>query len=235
MTALPGNPLPNSARRVWASTPAVDHAVRDRLGQPVPRREPLVGSGTGGCPGDDPCLLLALGVASGRRTARRRVRPGGQFSPEPADLCRRDQSAMAWTLKAAPPCRYRRTPAFPHLGTGRYPHRHHPHGHPRRARVRARQPATGRLAGDRRRGRARRRPLGRRPRPATLNRSRPALRRCVSATARIDQAADGAWIGLAVGAQHQQIFPGRRGWCCTVQIADEFEVACAAKGLQLPL
>jgi hypothetical protein len=53
--------------------------------------------------------------------------------------------------------------------------------------------------------------------------------------ARIDQAADGAWIGLAVEVQHQQIFLGRRGWCCTVRIAGEFEVRCAAKGLQVLL
>ena len=78
----PGHPVPDPGRGVRAITPAVGHAVRDQLGPAVSRREPLASPGTGCRPGDDPPLLLALGVAGRCRMAGCRVRPGGQFSPQ---------------------------------------------------------------------------------------------------------------------------------------------------------
>lgn len=78
----PGRAVPDSGQRVRVVTPAVDDQVRDRLGPPVPEGEPLAGWDAGG-PGNDPALLLALGVAGRRRMAGRRVRPGGQFGPQP--------------------------------------------------------------------------------------------------------------------------------------------------------
>jgi hypothetical protein len=44
--------------------------------------------------------------------------------------------------------------------------------------------------------------------------------------ARGHQAADNARLYLAIEVEHQQIFLGRRGWCFTARIADEFEVPC---------
>src|SRR5580704_17494034 len=80
-------------RGIWAITPAVGHAVGDRLGPAVPggaRRcpgvpggEPRRGRDTGRCPADDPPPLLALRVAGGGRMVGRRVISRSQFCPQP--------------------------------------------------------------------------------------------------------------------------------------------------------
>src|SRR5579859_2010494 len=49
----------------------------------MPAGEPLLGRRTGRGPRDDPSLLVALGVASRGRPPGLRVRPGGQFAPQP--------------------------------------------------------------------------------------------------------------------------------------------------------
>jgi hypothetical protein len=72
-------PIGSAAPAAWV----VAHAISDRLRLAVPGGKPHLGWQGGCCPGDDPPLLLPLGVARRHCMSGRRVGPGGQFCPQP--------------------------------------------------------------------------------------------------------------------------------------------------------
>ena len=89
---LPGRPVPDAGRGVGAIAPPDGHAVGDRLGPAVPGGEPLAGWDAGCGAGDDPPLLVALGVAGRCRLAGCRGDPAASSARSPPVMPDRDST-----------------------------------------------------------------------------------------------------------------------------------------------